>query len=129
MLRSYPGGSYSLWDLAEPALTNFFMSKRRVVKCAETYLSPVDVEEFRPVMLDAGTRLASLLVIEYPSAGLDDDALWGVTEVVECYSMKGKWVTSWASSAHNDFLATDSVRKVSGCVAFFNMTCESRVVH
>ena len=38
-------------------------------------------------------------------------------------------MTSWASSAHNEFLGTDIVRKVSGCVAFFDMTCESRVVH
>ena len=80
-------------------------------------------------MLDAGTRLASLLVVEYPNAGLANDTLFGVTDVVECYSLKGKWVTSWASSAHNEFLGTDIVRKVSGCVAFFDMTCESRVVH
>jgi hypothetical protein len=105
------------------------MSKHRVVKRAETFLSPVDVEEFWTVMLDAGTQLASLLVVEYPNAGLVDNALFGVTDVVECYILKGKWVTSWASSAHNDFLATDSVRKVSGCVAFFNMTCKYCVVH
>ena len=105
------------------------MSKRRVVKHAEAVLSPVDVEEFRTVMLDAGTRLASLLVVEYPNAGLVNDALFGVTDVVECYSLKGKWVTSWASSAHNEFLATVSVPEVSCCVAFFDMTCKSRVVH
>ena len=80
-------------------------------------------------MLDAGTQLASLLVVEYPNAGLFNNALFGVTEVVECYSLKGKWVTSWASSAHDEFLATDSVREVSGCVAFFGMTCEYRAVH
>ena len=105
------------------------MSKRRVVERAETFLSPVDVEEFRTVMLDAGTRLASLLVVEYSNADLVGDALFGVTDVLECYSLKGKWVTSWASSAHYEFLATDSVREVSGCVAFFDMTQESRVVH
>jgi len=83
---------------------NFVMSKRRVVKRAETNLSPVDVEEFWTDILEAGTWLASLLEVEYPSAGLVDDTLWDVTEVVvECYSMKGKWVTSWASSAHNEF--------------------------
>ena len=85
MLKSYLEGSYSLWDLAEPALTNFVMSRRRAVKRAEMYLSPVDVEEFRTVMLDSGTRLASLLVVEYPNAGLVDEAFFGVTDVVECY--------------------------------------------
>ena len=105
------------------------MSKRRVFKGAETFLLPVDVDEFQTDILEAGTRLASLLEVEYPSDGLVSDALWGVTEVVECCSLKGKWVTSWASSAHNELLAADSVRKVSDCVAFFDMTCESRVVH
>ena len=90
---------------------------------------PVDVEEFRMVILEAGTRLASQLVVEYPNARLVNDALFGVTDVVECYSLKGKWVMSWASSAHNEFLATDSIRKVSGCVSFFDMTCKSLVVH
>ena len=115
--------------LAEPALSNFVMSQRREVKRAEKFLSPVDVDKFRTVMLDAGTWLASLLVDEYPNAGLVDNALFGVMDVVEFYSLKEKWVTSWASSAHNEFLATDIVRKVSGCVAYFNMTCEFCVVH
>ena len=99
-----------------------------MVKHAETFLSPADVEEFRTDILEAGMQLASLLEVEYPSAGLVDDALWGVTEVVECYSMKGKWMMSWASSAHNDFLATLGIREVSGCVTFFGTTFESCVL-
>ena len=54
-------------------------------------------------MLGAGTVLAPLLKVEYPSADLASAALYGVTEVVEGYSLKGKWVTSWASSARNVF--------------------------
>ena len=96
---------------------------------AEMFLSPVNVEEFRTDMLDAGKRLASLLVVEYPNAGLVNGALYGVTEVVECYILTGKWVTSWASSAHNEFLATDSVREVSGCVAYIDMSCKFCVFH
>ena len=67
--------------------------------------------------------------VEYPNARSVDDALFGVTEVVECYGLKGQWVTSWASSAHNEFLVTNSVREVSGCAAFIGMSCEFRVVH
>ena len=74
-------------------------------------------------------RLASLVVMEYPNACLVNDALFGVAEVVECYGLKGQWVMSWASSTHDELLATDSVREVSGCVAFLDMICESRVVH
>ena len=71
------------------------MSKRRVIEHTSTkYLSPMDVEEFRTVILEAGTRLASLLTVEYPSADLVSDALYNVTDVVECYSLRGKWVTS-----------------------------------
>ena len=76
----------------------------------------------RVLFLDAGARLADLVVVEYPNARLVDNALFGVTEVVECFGLKGQWVTSWATSAHNEFLATDSVREVSGCVAFIGMT-------
>ena len=92
-------------------------------------MSLLDVEEFCTGILDAGARLASLLAVEYPNADLVDKALFGVTEVVECYGQKGQWVTSWASSAHNEFLATDSVCEVSGCVAFIGMSCEFCVVH
>ena len=62
------------------------------------------------VIVGAGTRLASLLTVEYPSADMVSDALYGVTKVVEVYSMKGKWVTSWASSARSEFVATSSIR-------------------
>ena len=99
--------------------TNFTMSKRRVIEHAATkYMSPMDVEEFCTVVLEAGTRLASLLTVEYPSADLVSDALYGVTEVVEVYSLKGKWVTSWASSAKSEFLATSGIREVSSSVTF-----------
>jgi hypothetical protein len=58
------------------------MSKRRVVKRTETFLSPVDVEEFWTVMLDAGAWLASMLVVEYTNAGLVDDAGFGWANAV-----------------------------------------------
>ncbi len=64
------------------------------------------------------------MVVEYPNACLVNDALFGVTEVVECFGLKGQWVTSWASSAQNELLATDSVREVSGCVAVIGMTAK-----
>ncbi len=51
--------------------------------------------------LGAGTGLASLLKVEYPSAYLVSAALCDGSEVVEGHSMKRKWVTSWASSAKN----------------------------
>ena len=100
-----------------------------MVKHAATYLSPVDVGEFCTGILEAGTQLASLLTVEYPSSDLVSDALYGVMEVVEVYSMKGKGVTSWASSARNEFLVTSGIREVSGCVIFFDMTCKYRVVN
>ena len=109
---------------------NFTMSKHRVIEhAAMKYLSPMDVEEFRMVVLDAGTRLASLLTVDYPSADLVSEALYVVTEVVDVYSLKGKWVTSWASSAKSEFLATSGIREESSIVTFFDMTCKSHVVH
>ncbi len=84
----------------------------------KTYLSPFNVEEFCAGILGAGTGLAPLLKIEYPSADLVSAALCNVSEVavVEGYSMKGKWVTSWASSAKNVYLVTFNICKVSGSV-------------
>ena len=108
----------------------FIMSKCKAVKHVKTYLSPVYVVEFCMVILGAGTSssLAPLLKVEYPSADLVNAVLCDVSEVVEGYSMKGKWVTSWASSAHNDFLATPGIHEVSGCVNFIKMTCKSCVL-
>ena len=92
-------------------------------------MSLLDVEEFGTCIIDAGARLADLVVVEYPNARLVDDALFDVTEVVECFGLKGQWVTYWASSVRNEFLATDSVREVSGCVAFIGVSCKFCVVH
>jgi len=69
---------------------NFTMRKRRVIEHAATkYLSPMDVEELCTAVLEAGTQLASLLMVEYPSADLVSDALYDMTDVVECYSLRG----------------------------------------
>ena len=101
------------------------MRKRKVVGQTEKEdMSPLDVEEFRTDIVDAGARLADLVVVPYPNAHLVDDALFAVTEIVVCFGLKGRWVTSWASSARKEFLATDSVREVSGCVAFIGMTAK-----
>ena len=83
----------------------FIMSKCKAAKHMKMYLSPVNVEECRMGILGDGTGLAPLLKIEYPSADLVIAALCNVSEVVvvEGYSMKGKWVTLWASSAKNGF--------------------------
>ena len=71
------------------------MCKRKVVEHAATeYLSPDDVEEFCAEILNSGARLADLVVVEYPNACLVDNALFGVKEVVECFGLKGRWVTS-----------------------------------
>jgi hypothetical protein len=67
-------------------------------------MSLLDIVEFCTEIVDAGARLADLLVVEYPNAHLVDNALFGVTEVVECFGLKGRWVTSWTSSARNEFL-------------------------
>ena len=86
---------------------SFTVRRRKVIGQAGTEeMSPLDVEEFRTGILDAGARLASLVVVDYPNARLVDDALFGVTEVVECYGLKGQWVTSSARSDNNEFLAT-----------------------
>ena len=93
------------------------MSKRKVVGQTEKEdMCPLDVEEFRTGIVDAGARLADLMVDNYPNAHLVGDALFAVTDIVECLGLKGRWVTSWASSARNELLATASVCKVSGCV-------------
>ena len=64
----------------------FIMSKCKAVKHVKTYLSPVDVDEFRTGILGAGTGLALLLKVEYPSADLVSAALCNVSEAVEGYS-------------------------------------------
>ena len=87
-------------------------------------MSPLDAEEFRACIVDAGSRMADLVVVPYPNARLVDNALFGMTEIVECFGLKGRWVTSWASSARKEFLATASVREVSGCAAFIGMTAK-----
>ena len=104
--------------------------KRKVVEHATTeYLPPDDIEEFCTEILDAGARLADLVVVEYPNARLVNNTLFAVTEVVEFYGLKGRWVTSWASSARNEFLATNGVREVSICVAVLCVICKVRVAH
>ena len=74
----------------------FIISKCKAFKHVKTYLSPVDVEEFRAGILGAGTGLAPLLKVEYPCADLVSAALCDVSEVVKGFSMKGRWVTSWS---------------------------------
>ena len=103
-------------DTSWPTL--FYHEQLRGVKHEKTYLSLVDVEEFRTGIPGAGTGLAPLLKVEYPSADLDSATLCDESEVVEGYSMTGKWVTSWASSAKNDFLVTLCIREVSGSGPF-----------
>ena len=101
------------------------MRKRKDVgPTEEEDMSPQDVEDFCTDIIDAGSRLAYLLVVPYPDAHLVNNALFAVTEIVECFCRKGRWVTSWASIARKEFLATESVREVSGCVAFIGMTAK-----
>ena len=102
------------------------MRKRKVVGLTEEEDMSLllDIEKFRTEIVDAGARLADLLVVEYPNAHLVDNALFGVTEIVECFGLKGRWVTSWTSSARNKFLETESVREVGDCVAIIVMTAK-----
>jgi hypothetical protein len=100
--------------------------KRKVAgKTATKSLTPIDVEEFRTGILDAGTRLAEVLAVEYPKTSLVDNALFAMSKIVECYGLEGRWVTSWASSARNEFLMPNEVREVSSCVALTGMTAKS----
>jgi hypothetical protein len=92
-------------------------SNRRATRHAATeYLSPDDVGSFRTAILDAGYRLGTLLTAEYPRADLVSDVLYAVTTVVGVYGLEGKWVTSWASGARSEFLATTEVREVRASV-------------
>ena len=94
------------------------MRKRKVVGLTEEEdMSVLDIEEFCTEIINAGARLADLLVVEFPNAHLVDNALYGVTVVMEYYGLEGQWVMSWASSAPNEFYSTGRVREVSGCVA------------
>jgi hypothetical protein len=58
------------------------------------------------------------LTVEYPRADLVSEALYIATDVMEVFSLEGKWVTSWASSAKNEFLATSGILEVSCGVTF-----------
>ena len=102
--------------------------RKDVGPAEEEYMSPQDVEDFRTDIVGAGARLADLLVVPYPNAPLVDSALFAVTEIVEYCGLKGRWVTSWASSARKEFLATASVREVSGCGIYW-YDCEVRIAH
>ena len=90
---------------------------------ATEYLSPDDVGDFRNAILNAGLWLGILLRAEYPRAELVSEALYIVTKVVGDYGLEGKWVTSWASAAEIEFVATSEVQKVSASMALFNMAC------
>ena len=79
-------------------------------------MSPDDIDNFRADIIEAGVRLADLVDVPYPDPHVVDDALFAVTDIVKCHGLKGRWVTSWASSARKEFLATESVRKVSRCM-------------
>ena len=101
------------------------MLKRKDVEPTEEEdMSPRDVEEFRTDILDAGSRLAELVDVPYPDAHLVDNALYAVTEIVKCFGLEGRWVTSWASSTRKEFLATESVREVRGCVALIGLNAK-----
>ncbi len=95
-------------------------NRRATKKAAVEYLSPDDVCAFRAAILDTGRVLSGLLGSEFPSSGAVSDALYAVTNVVGTYGLQGKWVTSWASSAQDEFLVTSEVREVSAGVAFFD---------
>ena len=89
-------------------------SNRRANGHAATeYLSPDDVAAFRAAILDAGYVLGTLLTSEYPRSDLVSKAWYAVTKVVGVYGLEGKWVTSWASGAQSEFLATSEIREVS----------------
>ena len=76
---------------------------------ATEYLSPNDVAEFCDAILDAGLKLGTLLTAKYPRAEQVSAALYVVTEVVGDYGLEGKWVTSWASKAKSELVATPEV--------------------
>jgi hypothetical protein len=83
------------------------------------YLSPDDVCAFRAAILDTGSVLSGLLGPEFPPSDAVGDALYAVTNAVGKYGLQGKWVTSWASSARDEFLVTSEVREVSAGVPDF----------
>ena len=94
--------------------------RRATRKAALEYLSPDDVCAFRAAILDTGSVLSGLLGSEFPSSDTVSDALYAVTNAVGTYGLLGKWVTSWASSAQDEFLVTSEVREVSAGVPFFD---------
>ena len=97
---------------------------RRVTgRAATEYLSPDDVAAYRAAILDAGYCLGTLLTAEYPRTDLVSDALYAVTTVVGVYGLEGKWVTSWASGARSEFLATTEVREVRA--SFFLLSIQA----
>ena len=95
-------------------------NRRATKKAAVEYLSPDDVCAFRAAILDTGRVLSGLMGAEFPSSGTVSDALYAVTNAVGTYGLQGKWITSWASSAQDEFLVTSEVREVSAGVPFFD---------
>ncbi len=95
-------------------------NRRATRKAAVEYLSPDDVCAFRAAILDTGSVLSGLVGAEFPSSGTVSDALYAVTSAVAKYGLQGNWVTSWASSAQDEFLVTSEVREVSAGVPFFD---------
>ncbi len=93
-------------------------NRRATRKAAVEYLSPDDVCAFRAAILNTGSVLSGLLGSKFPSSDAVSDALYAVTNAVEAYGLQGKWITSWASSAHDEFLVTSEVREVSAGVPF-----------
>jgi len=99
---------------------HYIPNRRAARQAAVEYLSPDDVRAFRAAILDTGRVLSGLLGSEFPSSDTVSDALHAVTNAVVTYGLQGKWVTSWASSAQDEFLVTSEVREVSAGVPFFD---------
>ena len=56
--------------------------------------------------------------LDFPDSTKVNNAMFRVAEVVKDYGLQGKWVTSWGSSAEEDFATTPEICKVSDISSF-----------
>ncbi len=98
----------------QEALFTTTMSKARVPKCKEEYVSPDEIKEFHEDILKAGRHLAVMNRPHFPDAERVSKAIGKMLTVVKNYKLLGMWVTSRVSNT--EYAATKEIREVSLCM-------------
>ncbi len=77
-----------------------------------------EIKDFYNEILEAGMHLASMSGVSLPNAESVSNAISCVLNIVEQYSLVGRWVTYRVSNYKKEYVMTKEIYHVS-CFAFF----------